>query len=212
MKSSQSFGPLSSRSNQSKWLRLLCTIGIAITLSACVSKPVDVQASARSGVDFSSYKSFYMLPAPPGRPGQVINTTFHRRIAIAAVRDELLSKGYTEVQEKEQADVWLAVQFSIHNESRLRNVVDYDYQPRRYGYGYGYGYGYRSYYGYSLSTYRRVEVEEFRQGNMIIDMVDRRKQVLVWEGYAQAKGEQQLNRAEKKIRKVVAGIFAQYPG
>ncbi len=212
MNSSKPLSLVSSSSNQSKWLRLLCTLGIAMTLSACVSKPVDVQASARSGVDFSSYKSFYMLPAPPGRPGQVINTTFHRRAAIAAVRDELLSRGYTQTQEREQADVWLAVQFSIRNESRLRNVVEYDYEPRRYGYGYGYGYGYRSYYGYSLSSHRRVEIEEFRQGNMIIDMVDRRNQTLIWEGYAQAKGEQQLNRAEKKIRKAVAGIFEQYPG
>lgn len=193
--------------------RALATFfGGAVLLTACASQPIEITTSSRSGTDFSGYRTFYLLPVPPGRPGQGIDTTFHRRVATAAVREELLARDYTEVQDKESVDVWLAVQFSLESDTRAREVVDYEYQPRSYGYGYGYGYGYRSYYGYSLSTYRRVEIEEFRQGNMIIDMVDRREQTLVWEGYARGEGEDRLDQAESRIRGVVAQIFQEYPG
>ena len=190
---------------------LAALLALTVGLAACVSQPVEIKTSSRTGIDFSDYSTFFVLPPPPGRPGQEIDTTFHRRVAMEAMREELLAKQYVEVQDKELADVWIAVQFSLQNDSRLREVVDYEYRPRRYGYGYNYGYGYRSYYGYSLSAYRSVEIEEFRQGNMIIDMVDRRQQKLVWEGYARGEGASSLDQAESRIRSVVAQIFAEYP-
>ena len=190
---------------------LVCLIFVASLLAACVSNPIETRTNAKSGADFSQYQSFYFLPVPPGRPGQVVDTTFHRRTATNAVREQLTARGFSETKDKNGADVSIALQFSIHEESRLVEVVDYEYEPVAYGYGYGYGYGYRSYYGYAVHANTSIEIDEFLQGNMIIDMIDNRSQTLVWEGYARGEGTQSLKRTEQRINRAVTSIFKKFP-
>ena len=77
--------------------------------------------------------------------------------------------------------------------------------------GYSYGYGYRNYYGYAAIPRSTVVVEEFRQGNMLIDLIDRKSNAVVWEAHASGEGEHKPEKIEAKVNAVVSSIFDRYP-
>ncbi len=78
--------------------------------------------------------------------------------------------------------------------------------------GYSYGYGYRNYYGYTSSIPRKTIVaEDFRKGNMLIDLIDRQSNAVVWEAHATGEGEHEAAKIEAKVNAVVEKLFTQYP-
>ena len=46
---------------------------------------------------------------------------------------------------------------------------------------------------------------------MIIDLIDKKENALIWEAYAQGKGETDFDAIEEKVNRVVADIFTRYP-
>lgn len=207
-------------------IKLVFAAFAALALNACAttSKPVDIQVTESSGADFSTQRTFFMLPEPPDENGRRPARTFARQAVDNAVRSQMLARNYEEVNDHEAADLFVAIQFSLKDDQRLRNVVDYDYSPsiyssyggyRGYGrssrYGGGYsGYGHRSYYGYTPIARTSVRVENFRQGNMVVDIVDRAENSVLWEGYASGEGEFSVERIEARVNMVVGRMFAQF--
>lgn len=194
-----------------RWLRRSVLLLLLYQLLGCATKPVDIQTVESHNVDFSRYRTFYILPEPPNKNNVRRPQSFPRQVVESAVRRELLARNYQEIHKKENADLLLAIQFSLTDETRLRNVVDYEYQYEDYGYGYGYGYGYRRYYGYRVIPHTSVEVQHLRQGNMVIDIIDREENALVWEAFAQGSGERKMDKIQRRINSVVAQIFGHYP-
>ena len=181
-------------------------------LPGCGPKPVSIRTNETKGADFSAFKTFHLLPEPPKKKGsRQPPKPFHRRVVESAVRDQLIDNGYREVRNKDKADMLVAIQFSLHDEQRTRNVVEYNYQYNNYG-GYNdyYGYGYRNYYGYSVTPYSTVQIEDIRQGNMVIDIIDRAKNEMIWEGFAQGQGETDFDAMERRINNVVEKIFQRF--
>ena len=82
----------------------------------------------------------------------------------------------------------------------------------RRGYGnYSYGYGYSNYYGYDVIPRTTVVAEDFRQGNMIIDIIDPKSNAVVWEGHASGEGEHEAAKIEARVNMVVGRLFGRYP-
>jgi hypothetical protein len=172
----------------------------ALVLVGCST--VRVQTDFDPGADFVSYKSFAWLPGPPRTTGnpRIDNPLLDKRIRNAVTR-KLELQGYV-ATDVSSADMLVGYHISLEKKLKVTNVNDY------------YGYGHRGYrgWGHSMGT-SRTTVSEYEMGTLIIDLVDRRRNELVWRGF----GETRINRyptpekAEKKVKIVVGAILIKFP-
>ncbi len=165
-------------------------IGVALAvmllfLSGC--SPISVRTDYDHEVNFSAYKTYRWMPPPKKRAkksvrkGSLLDTRVRR-----AVEAELESRGYT-VKTSGRADALLAYHVGV------RDRIDVEH----YGYGYGY-------WG------RRTHVHRYKEGTIVIDIVDPEARQLIWRGAAAgAVGHPQPN--PEKVKKAVAKIFEDYP-
>ena len=188
---------------------------IAIFLANCGTTGATIKTLKDDDVDFSSYQTFYLLPEPPrDNKGELtLEKPFPRRIIERAVKRELKIRNYKEVKDKELADMLVAIQFSLKDEERTYTTTNNGYGNNGYNaYGHNsYRYGYRNYYGYQSFSNTTTTTEQYRKGNMIIDLIDRKENSLIWEAFAQGSGETDFDAIEEKVNRVVADIFSRYP-
>lgn len=199
------------------------TVGFLIfVLSGCTPlRDVMIHTLEGKNADFSNYKTYFVLPEPPiGDGANTVVRSFPRQTIETAIRRELDAKNYKETSVKENADLFLAIQFTIKDDQRVVTDINYDdnynyrsrstsFYGRRYG-GYRYGYGYRNYYGYNTRATTSMRIENFRKGNLIIDFIDAKNNELVWEAFANGDAEVEYERIEAKINGVIAEIFSKY--
>lgn len=217
----------------------LLAVLFSIALAACsTTKPVSIDAISAAKADFSPYQTYYVLDVPPGENEIAPPKPFSRVVVEAAVRKELDARNYQEITDKEAADLLVAIQFSLKDEIRYEERTTYDTQVthhRGYGHGYGggygrrgygrgrgyggggygggysYGYGYSDHYGYTTIPRSTVVTEDFRQGNMVIDLIDPKTNSVVWEAHARGEGEHEAAKIEARVNMVVSRIFQRYP-
>lgn len=189
----------------------LLTFLIVILLTNCATTGATINTLKGDNVDFSSYQTFYLLPEPPTDSDLLLEKSFPRRVVERAVIRELKLRNYKEVKDKDLADMLVAIQFSLKDEERTyTTTTNSNYGNNRYN-PYRYGHHYRNYYGYQTFSNTSTVVEQYRKGNMIIDLIDRKENVLIWEAFAQGRGETDMDAIENKVNRVVADIFLKYP-
>jgi hypothetical protein len=143
--------------------------------------------------DFSVYQSFTWIGGSyepvEGGPG---DASFFERSVRAAVEKELFDMGF-EVLQEGRADMLVAYHAS-GKETAQANTEDY-----------GYAYG--------RWAYSDVSVQSYREGTLIIDLIDAGTKELVWRGWATGTVQENLNSEErtKRIQEAVAKIMDQYP-
>jgi len=83
-----------------------------------------------------------------------------------------------------------------------------------FGFGYGWGWGYRPYYAfggpfayYGGLTY--AEKEHYKEGTLIIDLIDTRTRRIVWRGFGVGEVHHNPQKDVDELPKVVDGIFDQ---
>jgi hypothetical protein len=78
-----------------------------------------------------------------------------------------------------------------------------------------YGYGYRRWGGWSTPYYAtpRTVVREYEMGTLIIDLVDRRQNELVWRGSGESRLSKQPTpeKTDERVTVVVRSILAKFP-
>ncbi|MEO9968489.1 MAG: DUF4136 domain-containing protein [Hyphomonadaceae bacterium] len=222
-------------------IRAFSSMALAVLLAACVTTPkelpVSIETATVPSADFSDLRTYYVLDVPPGENDVAPPKPFSRLVVEAAVRNELDTRNYREIDNQDAADMLVAIQFSLQNETRLKKQTTYELEQTVYrdpyyrsgygnGYGYGsnrtyrssrgnrgysYGYGYREHYGYTAIPRTTVVAEDFRQGNMLIDLIDREENAVIWEAHASGEGETNLEKIELRVNSVVGQIFQRYP-
>ena len=186
---------------------------LTFLLSNCATTGVTIKTLKDDAIDFTSYTNFYLLPEPPSaeNPNPGLIKSFPRRTVENAVIKQLKNRNYTQVNDLDAADMLVAIQFTLKDEERTYDVTT----TTNYGYNrynpYRSGHYYRGYYGYRTFTNRETIVEEYRKGNMIIDLIDKKENALIWEAFAQGRGETELDAIETKVNRVVAEAFLEYP-
>jgi hypothetical protein len=92
------------------------------------------------------------------------------------------------------------------------------YASTYYGTGYsgyyGYGWGYRPYYYYGApyayyGGYTPVGKEHYKEGTIIIDLIDARTHKVVWRGYGVTEMNDDPKKNMKDLPKIVSGIIDQ---
>ena len=172
--------------------QILFLLIIGMFLSSC-SSSLKVISDYDSATDFSKYDSFTVAEADPGKTG--ISELNLRRI-VRAVQSELTAKG---LEDSDNADLQVHIHGLVQDKTTTDVYTDY------YGYG-----RYRRGFGYGTAS-TRVDVNEYTEGTLIVDLVDVSADELVWQGMGTAKLHDNPEGREERIREAVTKILAGFP-
>jgi hypothetical protein len=186
-------------------------------LSACSS--YNYYTAARNKTNMSSYRTFAWLPpdVQTNKAGAVVKKEIGDEVVKSATITALETKGL----KLQETNADLLVSYSTLTGRGTKTEFYPSYYGGLYsGFGWGgFGWGYRSFYGgfggwgfpyygggfYGGGTYARVP---YKEGTLIIDIIDRNTRTLVWRGF----GVGELHNPKttlKELPKVVSGILQQ---
>lgn len=182
------------RSNIAGRLKVAVACVMVLASVACSSLPA-VRAEYDHQTDFSRYRTFGFFDAIGTDRGGY--ETLVTQTLKTATRRQMESRGYRYVEDKPD----LRINFNAHLTDRV-HVSRTPLPSSEY-------YGYRSY-----GTWRAydLEVDQFTEGTLNIDIVDAARAQLVWEGIATGPVTAKVyqNRAAA-IEQAVEQIFLKYP-
>lgn len=173
-------------------LILITLVSWSVLVAGCSS--VDVTTDYDREADFSSYKTYDWMerhnPRDGGPGGNVgLNDPLARKHIQNAIERELLAKGIRQVDSSPDLLVM------VHTSTQNRIDVD------RYGYRYGR-------FGRRVGVV--TTVERYKEGTILVDLIDGRSKDLVWRGAAQDALRRGDSRAEY-IDECIKQLFKQYP-
>jgi hypothetical protein len=165
-------------------------LGLLAMTTGCST--IEVHSDWDREVEFSRYGTYRWAPTPKAaaedrtvRLSLVGDRPLFDRRVRRAVDEELAARGLA-LREEGAADLLLV----YHASARKRiDVYDYPYR-RRWGWG--------------------VDAHETREGTLILEMIDRSRNEMVWQGWGVgALGDPESS--EERIREIVAKILERYP-
>ncbi|HVW69100.1 MAG TPA: DUF4136 domain-containing protein [Steroidobacteraceae bacterium] len=174
-----------------RWLSLA---SLGLILGAC--------ASVRVGSDFDHSASFsgYHTYSWMERTHRGSRNPLVAQRARDAIQAELTRKGYTNVSEGGSAD--FVVDFTIGSRERM----DVESYPAPYGAGYWGPGWWGPYWGSS------VDVRQYREGTLSIDIFDGHSHRPVWHGWAKKElTRSDIERSEAPIRDAVEKVLSRFP-
>jgi hypothetical protein len=174
------------------------SVAALLLLGACASGP-QVRSSHDPSADFGKYRTYgFYEPLGTDRDGYstILSTTLKKAIA-----QELDQRGYRLAPD---SDLLVNVHAKLVRE---RDITPVPVEPPPFYYGYRYGF-YSPWPGYGYEPL----VRDYTEGTLNIDIVDRARKQLVWEGVAVGEvSREKLQHPEVAVPQVVDKIFAQYP-
>lgn len=168
----------------------------ALMLASCASSPT-INANYDHSADFSTYQTFGFFE-PFGTDVDGYESLVSHTLKSAA-RSEMEKRGYT--YQETGAD--LLLNFSGRLQQKTRITQD-PMGPTYYGYRRGF---YRGWNGYTTT-----QVQQYEQGTINVDMIDAKRQQMVWESVAvgRVSDKTRQNRAAT-LTSAVADMFAKFP-
>jgi hypothetical protein len=193
---------------------------LALTAGACSSGGgVHVTTTTAPNADLADLHTFRVLTAPqrradaPALPAD--DPMLSNSITNQRLRTDLLQgieqKGFTVTQNNPD--------FLVAYYAGTKAKMDTTYWAPDYGWRYGYrrfgfgGAGFRSawpWYGYA-SPYPNMQVNEYTQGSVIVDVIDPKTMELIWRGQGLATVSSDPARYNNELDKSVSSILKDFP-
>ncbi|NUM77677.1 DUF4136 domain-containing protein [candidate division KSB1 bacterium] len=172
----------------------LTLVALALALGC---SPVNIKHDYDADANFAALKTYSWMPAPTNATGSV---------QAALQRNSLMDKRI-----KESVDRYLAVKGYATNTDRPDFLVLYHVgaQDKINVTDWGYGYGrYGRWYGG-----RGVEVHQYQEGTLILDIIAAESRQLVWRGFAAGTIDPNasLETRKRKLDEVIAKVLAEFP-
>jgi hypothetical protein len=168
-------------------------IATGILVGACAT--VSVKSDYDKSIDFSAFKTYQWSQGdtPPGDAFK--ENPFLRDRVIKAINKHLQEKGF-EQQDSDLADLSISVYAMVEEKTRGDEWNAWDrsgwYNPRWGPYG------------------GDVEASQYRQGTLVVDIVNMSAKELVWRGLGY-KTIKEIAKDQNKVDEIVAKIFADFP-
>jgi len=177
--------------------RTLVALVSGLALAACAQ--LRVASDFDHAASFTAYHSFGWMPREHhGASNPLVEQRAHDAIEV-----ELKAKGFSEVADPAAAD--FVVDFTIGSRERTE-VTSY---PA--GYVSPGWWGYQGWWGYPYWG-SEVDVRQYREGTLSIDMFDGHSHRPVWHGWARKElSHSDIEHSEAPIRAAVAAVLAQFP-
>lgn len=179
-----------------KVVKLTVFVVVLFLTASCNS--IQVVADYDTTTDFSNYKTFAFYKK--GIEKVDISDLDKRRI-LKDIEAELLAKGFTK---SENPDLLV----NIFTKSR-RKVDIYNNYYGFYGGYYGYYGWFPWYYGPNFG----MQISEYTEGTLFVDLIDAHKKELVWQGIGSGglTTTGNVEKKEQRIKDFVNQILAQFP-
>ncbi len=179
-------------------LRAACWVVASAALSLVACTTLQVGSDFDRAASFSGYHSFTLLP----RTEHGTHNPLVAQRAQDAIQAEMTRKGYAFAADAAAAD--FTVSFTIG----ARERIDVDTYPAPYS---GPWYGGAPWWGYPYWG-NEVDVRQYREGTLSVDIFDARTHKPVWHGWAKKELTQaDIDRSEEPIRKAVQAVLARFP-
>lgn len=193
--------------------RLFLKIGVGVMIfgfAGCAR--MQLQLDYDRETDFSRYKTYAWIPESRSSPNlsPALNDLIDARIK-KNVNDVLASKGYTEVPPG-QADFLAAYNNVYERKMDIETFGGYSYFPSTYwrstcrgGFG-------PSRWGDPYYVEPSTYVEYYTEGTLVLDIIDRVSNKLVWRGTAVRTVDEDTPEAlDRKIRESVSRLLEKFP-
>ena len=163
----------------------LAAFAASLAFSAAAAPAQSIQTDYDRSYDLSRLKTYDFASQTRGPNDPLAVNPMNDRRIQAALDSQLVARGYTR-------DAGGKPDFLVAYHAATRNrvgVQEWGYGPGRWG-------------------SRRVDVNEYTQGTLVVDLVDAASRQLVWRG--SATGTIEPKEADKKIKKAVAKLMDQF--
>lgn len=158
------------------------------------SAPLKVNTDYDKAIDFAKYKTFALFKSDSG---QTISQLNQQRIADA-IRSEMTKKGFQEA--------------TSNPDVLVNSVAVFKDRTSVSSTSYGYGGVYRPYYwGGGGIGYTNYDVHHYKDGSLIIDVIDANTNKLIWQGIGNKEIDGPIKDPDTKIPKAVAMIMEGFP-
>jgi hypothetical protein len=168
------------------------TVATAL-LASCASKP-SIRSNQDPAVDFTKYQTFGFFDEVNKRT--TAYDSFATRYIKTAVDREMTSRGF---QKNEQPQLLVNIHVQTQDKVRVTETPSGGY----YGYRYGmYGWG----------TGVHTSVDNYTEGTLNVDVIDRAESKLLWEGIAIGRiSDKSREDPQTAIDAVVKQVFERFP-
>lgn len=170
---------------------------LVLIFAGCASGP-DIDSQRNLDIDVSDYDSFALIIPQDfvegGKPGASLK---HLKTVEEGLRNALAAKGYTETS-RENADFGVVVKAKIVPQTKVEDY-GYDMIPGPY---------YRGYYPYNYGM-SGVDVYQYDEGTLIIEIFDAELRQLAWVGWATDRISGKDN--PELLKTVIGEILADFP-
>ena len=174
-------------------LKFAPVLVLLLVVSACNS--IKVASDYEKGTTFDQYKTYAFYKT--GIDKAEINDIDKKRI-LRAIEADMNAKGYTK---SENPDLLVSIFTKAREQVNVYN--------NNMGWGpYGYGWGWSPWY---YNDFNSTTVTSSTEGTLFIDLIDAKKQELVWQGVGSGVLNQNMNNREERINEFVGKILASYP-
>jgi Domain of unknown function (DUF4136) len=179
-------------------LRSLTLVCCVLILSACST--LQVGSDRDSAANFSNYKSFSLMQRP--HTG-VSNPLVPVRVSDA-IKADLVSKGYVQASDRSTADFTVDFTLGVHERTDVNTYPDPYAGP-------GWGWGGRGWWGGPYWG-NDVDVRQYREGTLSIDIFDAHSHRPVWHGWAKKElTRNDMENSSQTIQTAVSSILAKFP-
>jgi uncharacterized protein DUF4136 len=177
----------------------LWTVAVIILMvaSSCESS-LKVTSDFDKSVNFSEYKTFSLYH--DSKSAEAISQLNQDRV-VNAIRSEMTKRGFTEASSSPD--------LLVNSVAIFKDKVSVSSNTNYYGYG---GY-YRPYYGGMgmASSSTNYNVQHYKDGSLIIDIVDSKTNKLIWQGIGNKEIDKPAKDPDTAIPKAIASIMASFP-
>lgn len=166
-------------------------IVILLGMAACTTGPT-IRSYTDPAADLARFRTFGFYSEQA--KGQAY-ASFVSRYIESAIADEMQARGYLRSETPD-----LMINFHL----QAQDKVQVTQTPATY-------YGWRRGYGWGGGAYH-TDVRSYKEGTLNIDVVDRARNQLAWEGVAIGRiNSKSLDDPQPAVKSVVAQVFERYP-
>lgn len=176
-------------------------VALLLPIAGAVScgPSLKVHSDYDKNTNFGQYKTFSLYKTDS--MGSAISTLNQERI-LNAVVSEMTKKGFQ--QTSSNPDLLVNTVAVLKDKVALSSNTDY----------YGYGGVYRPYYwggGLGASSTTTYNVQNYKDGSLIIDVVDAASKRLVWQGVGNSEIDKPLKDPDAAISQAIGKIMTNFP-
>ncbi|MGI9327503.1 MAG: DUF4136 domain-containing protein [Pseudomonadales bacterium] len=176
------------------WLTAACLLCTAL-LIGCAS-PIKAQSDFDPNANFGAYRAYSWISEHPLKLGAPNASPLFESRAMRAISRELDAKGYRFEPDPNNADFVVSFFLGARDKTRVTSYPS----------------AYRGSWGWGAPYHQNVDVRNYTEGTLSIDLFDVRSHQPVWHGWAvkTISGSDQANPTPV-INEIIATILAKFP-